>query len=212
MEIRSRGGSATPVKMDVSRTENTVRQMIQLDRRYGGIDLVIANAGVGIRQKPTWSWPALRGAVLTNYSGALATITALLPPMVERKKGHVVAISSLASYTALPDAAGYSSPKAGLSRFMQCLALDLQKTGVVVSTVHVGFVKTPMVAKANFPMPFLMSADAAAEQIVRGLLAKKREINFPWPMVLLVKLIAALPFFVKIFLARQFIPTNRTAS
>ena len=207
-EIQGAGGKATAVALDVAKTDAAVKVILGLDKKYGGIDLVIANAGIGIKRDipHSWSWQAVGPVAHINYTAALATITALLPRMVERKSGHVVAISSLASYSALPDAAGYSSPKAGLSRFMECLALDLQRTGVAVSTVHVGFVATPMVAETTFPLPFLMSADKAAEYIVKRLLKRKREINFPKLMVIFVSLMAALPFFVKKFLARRFNP------
>lgn len=235
MEIRSQGGAATAVKLDVSQTEGLEAKLTTLDKKFGGIDLVIANAGVGVRidahpvqrtprasmpfglradaprvqrmpraSVPSWSWQAVEPALQTNFMGAIATITVLLPVMIARGRGHVVAISSLAGYGALPDAAGYVSPKAGLSRFMECLTLDLQGTGVVTSTVHVGFVATPMVAKSTIPLPFLMSAEKAAARIIDGLLKKKREINFPWLMVILVKAIALLPFALKAYAARRY--------
>ncbi|MBX3722027.1 MAG: SDR family NAD(P)-dependent oxidoreductase [Turneriella sp.] len=209
-EIIRAGGKATAVRLDVAKADATARTIVALDKKFGGIDLVIANAGVGIpRDLPhSWSWPAIRDATHINYAGALATITALLPSMVARGRGHVVAMSSLASYTALPDAAGYSSPKAGLSRFMECLALDLQQTGVAVTTVHVGFVATPIVAESTIPLPFLMPADKAADYMLRRILRRKREINFPKPMVFLVYLMAKLPFFAKKFLARKFSPAR----
>ena len=267
-EISDAGGRAVAVRMDVARAEKTVKQIQMLDRQHGGIDLVVANAGVGVRTDahrvqrtprtsvssgvrtdahrvqrtprtsvssgmrrvalsaqraprtskslgerggdhlPSYGWQAVRAVAQINYTGALATITALLPVMVQRGRGQVVAISSLAGFTALPDAAGYSSPKAGLSRFMECLALDLQNTGVVVSTVHVGFVRTAMVAQSTFPLPFLISTESAARYMVQKMARKKREINFPLPMVIFVRLMAALPFFVKKFLARKFSPAR----
>lgn len=203
-EIKEAGGSASWVKLDVVNHEATVKTILALDKKSGGIDLVIANAGVGISKSPSWSWDAIKPVASINYTGALATITALLPRMVERKSGHVVAISSLAGYGALPDAAGYSSPKAGLSRFMECLALDLQGTGVTVSTVHVGFVKTAMVAKSTIPLLFMILPGAAAEYMVKGFIGRKREINFPKIMVVLVSLLALLPFWLKKFLVRKF--------
>lgn len=208
IDIQKRGGHAVAVAMDVADTKKTVQQMRALDKKYGGIDLVIANAGVGVKSSPSYSWEAVAPAVQTNYAGALATLTALLPQMVSRGRGHLVAMSSLAGFGPLPDAAAYSSPKAGLSRFMECLALDLQRTGVSVSTVHVGFVRTPMVARSTFPLPFLMEVEAAAAYMVRGLLCKKREINFPRPMVIFVRLMAALPFVLKKWLARRFSPAR----
>lgn len=208
--ITNAGGKATAVKLDVAAPDQAVKTILALDDKFGGIDLVIANAGVGIpRDLPhSWSWEAVKAATHTNYAGALATITALLPRMVARRRGHVVAMSSLAAYGALPDAAGYSSPKAGLSRFMECLALDLQNTGVAVTTIHVGFVKTPIVAASTIPLPFLISADQAADYMVRGILKRKREINFPQIMVIIVTLMAKLPFFVKKLIASKFSPAR----
>lgn len=198
--IEAAGGKASAYRLDVERADSAVKTILALDKKFGRIDLVIANAGVGIHKEPSWSWQAVAPVAAINYTGAIATITALLPRMVARKSGHVVAISSLAGYGALPDAAGYSSPKAGLSRFMECLALDLQGTGVTVSTVHVGFVKTPMVAKSTIPLPFMISAEAAADYMVKKLVKRKREINFPKVMVVFVKFLAVLPFGLKKFL------------
>lgn len=240
MEIRGSGGVATAVKLDVSKTDELAQKLTALDKKFGGIDLVIANAGVGVRTEappaprspqaslpfgvrtdappaqrtaqasvPSWSWQAVEPVLQTNFMGAIATITALLPAMSARGRGHVVAISSLASYGALPDASGYVSPKAGLSRFMECLTLDLQGTGITTSTVHVGFVATPMVAKSTIPLPFIMPADQAAARIVQGLIKKKREINFPWLMVVLVRALALLPFSLKAYVARRYYKQER---
>ena len=240
MEIRGSGGVATAVKLDVSKTDQLAQKLTALDKKFGGIDLVIANAGVGVRTEappaprspqaslpfgvrtdappaqrtaqasvPSWSWQAVEPVLQTNFMGAIATITALLPAMSARGRGHVVAISSLASYGALPDASGYVSPKAGLSRFMECLTLDLQGTGITTSTVHVGFVATPMVAKSTIPLPFIMPADQAAARIVQGLIKKKREINFPWLMVVLVRALALLPFSLKAYVARRYYKQER---
>lgn len=247
MEIHSSGGKATVVRLDVAKADAAAKTMAALDKKFAGIDLVIANAGVGVRTDapraqrtprasvpvgmrtearrvprtpgtsmsvgiktiPSYSWEAVKKVADINYTGALATLTTLLPAMVARKSGHVVAISSLAGYSALPDAAGYSSPKAGLSRFMECLALDLQNTGVAVTTVHVGFVATPMVAKSTIPLPFLISAEKAADYMVRGFIKRKREINFPKPMVVLVKILASLPFWLKKIAARRYWASHR---
>jgi len=213
IEIRRQGGVATPVRLDVSKTSRLTRQLALLDKRIGGIDLVVANAGVGVsisgQKIPSWSWPAVEPVLQTNFIGAIATVTALLPRMIARGRGQVAAISSLAGYGALPDAAGYVSPKAGLSRFMECLALDLQSTGIAVSAVHVGFVATQMVAKSTIPLPFLLPVDKAAERIVTGLIRKKREINFPFIMVVFVRLMALLPFGIKAYFSRRYYRNNR---
>jgi short-subunit dehydrogenase len=201
-DIQRQGGKATAIQLDIQKYDTAVKKFEALDSRHGGIDLVIANAGIGINLQPSYTWQSVRSVLEINYLGAIATITSLIPAMGLRGGGNIVAISSLAGYGPLPDAAGYSSPKAGLSRFMECLALDLQGSGVYTSTVHVGFVATAMVAKSTFPLPFLISSDAAAEYILRRVSKNKRLINFPKPMVILVALLSLLPFGIKKWLAR----------
>ena len=87
--------------------------MRALDAELGGFDLVIANAGVGMKHKglPSYAWEAMAGACHVNFCGAAATLTAVLPQMVERGRGHVVGISSIASFTPIPGRGGYCAPE-----------------------------------------------------------------------------------------------------
>ena len=66
-----------------------------------------------------------------------------------------------------------------------------------------------MVAKSTIPLPFIMPADQAAARIVQGLIKKKREINFPWLMVVLVRALALLPFSLKAYVARRYYKQER---
>jgi short-subunit dehydrogenase len=102
--IEADGGEARVEPMDVGDTTATVARIRALDAELGGFDLVIANAGVGMKHKglPTYSWEAMAGTCHVNFCGAAATMTAVLPQMVERGKGHVVGISSIASFTPIP--------------------------------------------------------------------------------------------------------------
>ncbi len=113
--------------------------------------------------------------------------------MVARGHGHVVGVSSIAAFGALPRHAGYSAPKAGLSMFLECLRMDLAHAGVCVTAVHPGFVRTPMTARSRQPMPFLMDADAAADVIVRALPSGPATIDFPRTLALAARVGGALP-------------------
>ena len=93
--------------------------------------------------------------------------------------GHLVAVSSLASYVPLPASAAYCAPKAGLDMLMECLRIDLVGTGVHVTNIRAGFVRTRMVATTTHPMPGMMEPDEAARRILEGLERAPAEIVFP---------------------------------
>ena len=194
--ITSRGGTALVEPLDVADVASTVDAIRRIDADVGGLDLVVANAGVGMSARgaaPSYSWEAVAAPCHVNFCGAVATVTAVLPRMVERRRGHVVGISSLAAYGALPGHGGYSAPKAGLSMFLECLRMDVARHGVHVTAVHPGFVRTPMTARSRQPMPFLMEAAAAADLIVRALPRGPATIDFPTPLALAARLGGALP-------------------
>jgi short-subunit dehydrogenase len=202
-ELRATG-TAEGLQLDAGDVEATVKAVRALDARVGGLDVVIANAGVGAdpSKGAPYAWEAIAQALHVNFTGAAATLTAVLPAMVERRRGHLVGISSLASYGALPNAVAYCAPKAGLNMLLDCLALDTRGTGVAVTTVKLGFVKTRMVAHATHPMPQLMEVDDAARRIVKALAVRPRVVTVPKLLALGAWAGAALPLAVKARLPR----------
>lgn len=193
-EIRAAGGQADAHVVDVSDPAAARAAVQEADARLDGLDLVIANAGVGAPAGvPAWSWDAIGAACQINFVGAAATLTAVLPQMVQRRRGHIVGVSSLASFGALPQAAAYCAPKAGLSMLLECLRMDLRHTGVAATAIHVGFVRTAMLAHANHPMPQLMDVDPAVDAMLRRLPARPAEINLPQPLAVATRLMAHLP-------------------
>ncbi len=180
-EIRASGGRAHAVALDVSNAEETERRVAALDDEVGGIDLVIANAGIGGRSRPVaeQTLEDLRRIFDTNVFGALATILPLVPRMVKRGRGHVVGISSLAAEIPLPAAADYGTSKAALSFFLESAAADLIPRGVHVTIVHPGFVRTPLTDRNKFKMPFLVEVEDAAKIIDRGIARRARIVRFP---------------------------------
>ncbi|MDP3274679.1 MAG: SDR family NAD(P)-dependent oxidoreductase [Deltaproteobacteria bacterium] len=193
-EITAQGGEATAEVLDVSQADRTVERLRAIDRSIGGIDLVIANAGVGPRRdQESYAWEALADACRTNFTGAVATLTAVLPQMVQRGRGHLVGISSLASFGPLPQSAAYCAPKAGLSMLLDCLRLDVRAHGIKVTAVHVGFVQTPMTAEISHPMPQLLTVERAADYIVKRLPDGPATIDFPQPLASLTRAMGRLP-------------------
>lgn len=205
-EILALGGRAHVAVVDVADGDATAAAIRRLDAELGGFDLIVANAGVGADDSagtPPFAWEAMRDALHTNLCGAAATLCAVLPQMVKRRAGHLVAIGSLASFGALPGSAAYCTPKAGLHMLLDCLRLDTHRAGVRVTEVRVGFVRTAMVERSTIPLPFLLSPDEAARHILDRLPAGPATIDFPLPMVALCRLLAGLPEPLRRLLSRR---------
>jgi short-subunit dehydrogenase len=193
-EARAAGAEVVALEMDVARTQETLARIRELDEACGGLDLVVANAGVGDPTLGTkLAWETVQRTIDVNVTGAAATLCAALPQMVARGRGHLVGVSSLAAYRGLPGNAAYSGSKAFLATFCESLRVDLQGTGVRVTSLHPGFVKSEMTAKNRDPMPFLLETEAGVEHMGQAILRAEAEYGFPWQMRHVVRLVRVLP-------------------
>lgn len=93
----------------------------------------------------------------------------------------------------LPGESAYCASKAAVNAYLDGLRIHLRGTGVRVTTVCPGFVKTPMTAMNTFHMPGLLEADAAARHIIRAIKAGTKIYNFPWRLHIMVKFSRWLP-------------------
>ena len=193
-EIAAAGGSATVAAADVADRGQVEAAVAKIRQALGPIDLLVANAGVG---KPTTLDPVNISEVETmirvNLLGVIYAFTAVMPEMLARKSGQLVAVSSIAAYRGLPGESAYCASKAAVNVYLDGLRIHLRGTGVTVTTICPGFVKTPMTADATFPMPWVMEADNAARRIVRAIKAGRKVYNFPQRLHLLAKLSRWLP-------------------
>lgn len=193
-EARAAGTTIEPVELDVSRADETVERIRQIDADCGGLDLVVANAGVGT---PTngrhFAWERAKQVLDVNVTGAAATVSAVLPQMVERNKGHVVGVSSLAAFRGLPKNAAYSGSKAFLHIFMESLRVDLRGTGVRVTCIYPGFVKSEMTAQNDFPMPFVLETEDAVERMGKAIARGETVVAFPWQITTAIRLLRVMP-------------------
>ena len=167
---------------------NTIRESL------GPIDVLIANAGVGT---PTLLDPInisdVEKMFRINLMGTIYSLEAVLPEMLKRKQGHLAVVSSLAAFKGLPGESGYCASKAALNTYMEGLRIQLRGKGVGVTVVCPGFVNTPMTEVNDFPMPFLMSADRAAEHILWAIRTRKKLYRFPRGTSLLTRFLGILP-------------------
>lgn len=159
------------------------------------LDLVIANAGISAGTGDGGPEPAdqVRRVYAVNVDGVMNTVLPTLPLMQERGKGQIGIVSSLAGFRGFPGAPAYCGSKAAVKVFGEGLRPTAARSGIEVSVICPGYVRSPMTDVNDFPMPFLMDADKAAKIIRRGLERNKARIAFPWPMHAMVILLQALP-------------------
>lgn len=196
LACKTRGAETAVCVCDVRDAEAMRALLAEVDEQLP-IVMVIANAGVGGKQViagPSGETAEIARTIFEiNVVGVVNTIAPLLPRLVARGKGHVVIMSSLAAFVALPEAPAYSASKAAVRLYGEALRGLLEPRNVHVSVVCPGFVDTPMSASLSGPRPLLWSPDRAADAIVAGLARGKHEICFPWALSMLAKISAHLP-------------------
>jgi short-subunit dehydrogenase len=163
--------------------------------KHGCPDIVIANAGVSVgtlTQIPE-DLDTFQEVMDINVVGMVKTFQPYIEKMREAKRGALVGIASVAGYRGLPGAAAYSASKAAAISYMESLRVELKASGIQVITICPGYIATPMTQKNPYPMPFLMSAETAAQKI-GGII--ERGQNFaviPWQMALIARVLRVLP-------------------
>ncbi len=193
-EIRRAGGTADVCPLDVADVAATQQAIAQWDKETGGLDLVIANAGVGItRPAHKLAWSDIEPVLRVNVIGAFATVHAAVQHMVPRGHGTIVGVSSLASMRGLPNSGAYAASKAAFATFLETLRADLQRKGITIVDVRPGFVDTAMTQPNKFKMPFLMHVDDAAKAALRGIDRGQAVVAFPWQLANAMSLAEGMP-------------------
>jgi short-subunit dehydrogenase len=188
-ECVAAGGTARVFACDVRDAAAVRKAANELRREFGHIDVLIANAGIGGNDKETRSLEpnAVRRLIEINLLGAVNSVHAVLPEMLERGSGHLVAISSLAGFRGLPRSAAYSASKAGMTAFFESVRLDVKHRGIDVTIIQPGFIRTPLTSGRENRMPFLMELNAAIPHFVRAIEKKKAFAAFPWQLATIVR-------------------------
>lgn len=195
------GGKVIVVPVDVTSLADVRRAHEEIVAALGPVDVLITSAGTYLPTDPTKFDAEEYGRILDlNYTGTLRCVEVVLPSMIERRKGHLVPISSLVGYRGLPRSCSYGASKAALINFFDGLRFDVHRYGIDVSVVNPGFVKTPLTDKNDFPMPFLITAEESATSIVQGILARRREIHYPAKLSWIFKFLRILPYPIYHFL------------
>ncbi len=166
----------------------------ELETEAGPIDVLVANAGIGIETTAVnYSASDMAKVLNVNLVGVSNSIAAVLAGMIERKRGHLVAISSIASYRGLPRMIAYSASKAGVNAIMDGLRVELIPLGIHVSTVCPGWIRTPLTQDIGGDLAFILEVEEAAREIAYAIRKKLVFYTFPRPIRWRMRLLTMLP-------------------
>lgn len=178
-EIERAGGRAVAIACDVTDREAVREAVRQAEERLGPTTRLVANAGgADATDSAHLSAAHVAAVVDLNLIGVANCIEAVLPGMIERGDGHLVAMSSIASYRGLPNAGAYSAAKAALTNLMESLRIDLRDKGVDVTVLAPGFVRTkPGKKKRNRPL--ILELEDATARMHRAIERRRSYYAFP---------------------------------
>jgi len=188
---RELGGDAFAVEADV-RDAAAVRQAVEhAVERFGGIDVVIANAGVAYSASAERMPPAeVQTTIDVNLGGVINTVRASLPGLTA-SRGQLILVASLAAALQMPLLAAYSASKAGVHAYGNCLRLELAGRGVTVTVAYFGFIDTDMgrlaggsrssahLLAAAGPLGRLLPVSKAVDAMITGIERRSRRIVAP---------------------------------
>ncbi|MCJ2014459.1 SDR family NAD(P)-dependent oxidoreductase [Methylobacterium sp. J-076] len=197
-ECRARGAIAEAAQGD-TRDRAAIRTLLREVDARTPIDLVVVNAAIngGGREGRVETEETAFETADTNYTGSLNVMLPALSLMLERGRGQIALMSSLAAYAPLADAPTYSGAKAALVAHGLALRQKVRPLGVKISVVTPGYVKTPMGGELKGWRPLEMSADRAAVVIARGLARDRDVVSFPLPLAVLARSVLLLPEWVR---------------
>lgn len=204
--LAGEGGDTVVAPADISDPGAVRAALAAITERFGGIDVAFLNAGAyAPLMLADFGAEAFRPHVEVNLMGTVHCIEALLPDMLRRDRGRIAVVASVAGLTGMPLASAYGASKAFQVVMCQSLQADLaaEGSGVEVTIVMPGFVRSGLTDKNDFAMPFLMEAPEAARIIADGLEAGDAEIAFPKRTYLYMKGQQVLPGALRRFLAAR---------
>ncbi len=164
-------------------------------QRFGVPEIVIANAGVsvGTLTEEVDDLSAFEQVFQTNVLGMVASFRPFVRDMRRRGYGQLVGISSVAGVRGLPGAGAYSASKAAASRYLESLRVELHGSGVKVTDIRPGYIRTPMTAVNPYRMPFIMDVDDAAVRFAKAIQRGEPQATIPWQMGIVAALLPHVP-------------------
>ena len=187
-DCRARGAEAVAIRCDVTAERDCRNFIEEAVRKYSSLDILVNNAGVSgharFEEVTDFTW--YEDMMRVNYMGSLYC-TRYAIPHLKKRRGQIVAISSLAGRVGIPGRSAYSPTKAAQAMFFEALRLELRESGVDITIVYPGVVATDIrlhgygadgkpAGKSGLNEDNAMSVQECARQIIAATQARKREL------------------------------------
>lgn len=188
-------GRAVPYVLDVTDRAALADAGRDFIARFGAPDVVMANAGVN---GPTFTGvagdgPDFERIMRTNVVGMFDTFAPFVDAMRARGSGSLAGVASVAGVRGFPSLGGYCASKAAVIGYLESLRLELRGTGLRVTTIVPGYVRTPMTAPNRYRMPFLIDADVFARRAADAIARGSSHAVIPWQMGWVARVLRVLP-------------------
>ncbi|UCE86313.1 MAG: SDR family oxidoreductase [Deltaproteobacteria bacterium] len=203
-EIRAGGGDALALPCDVAEAQQVAATAARALEQLGGIDLLVNNAGYGHHRRfLEWDLEDMERVMRVNYLGTLYFTKALLPQMVERGRGWLVFVASVAGRIATPEETAYAASKFAVVGLAEALSIEVEDAGVHVLSVCPGVIRTPFFddeALARMPPVArrqMVDPEGLVDAMLRALARGKRTLTYPRALAVAYAVRALAPGFMR---------------
>ena len=192
--------------LDVTQINQLKAAYDRILNSWGGIDILLFVSGMYVPLRADqFDFQIAEQTIDANLLGPMRSVSLVLPDMLKTHSGHIAIVGSVAGYSGLPKALAYGPSKAAIINFCENLYYDLLPEGVSVHMISPGFVATEATAQNDFEMPALISAEEAANEILKGIQEGEFDIHFPKRFSRFLKFLRLLPYPVYFWIVRRFV-------
>ena len=204
-EITKLNSNIFSFPLDVTNAENCKEVFNQIKEKFGNVDISVFCTGIhDPESEKKLNLESIKKIMNVNFFGTINSVNSVYEYYREKKSGHISIVSSVAGYRGLPAGGAYCASKAALTNYTESLYFDMKRFNVRVSLVSPGFIKTPMTDQNDFPMPMIVSAEFAADEMFKGLTQSKAfEIHFPKKFTYIMKILKVMPNWLYLKLVKK---------
>ena len=194
-EISRSNNNIHSFPLDVLNVEKCKEVFNKIVSKFKNIDIAVFSTGIhDPNSERKLNLESVRKIMETNFFGTINSVNSVYNYFKDKKSGHISIVSSVAGYRGLPMAGAYCASKSALISYAESLYFEMKRFNVRVSVVNPGFIKTPMTDQNPFPMPMIVSAEFAAEEMFKGLTKSNSfEIHFPKKFTFIMKILKIMP-------------------
>jgi short-subunit dehydrogenase len=181
-------------RLDVTDTQDVPVAVEELAEQLGGLDIVFANAGIGMGEKiGRGEFSKARKTIKVNVIGAMATVDAGVEYFLRQGRGHIVGTCSVAAFRGMPRSSSYSASKAAFAVYLEAARAELFRKSIDVTVLYPGYIDTPL--NDMLPSrPFLITVEKGAVLIADMIGKKVKSSTVPvWPWGIVARILRILP-------------------